>query len=158
MSLIFLSYRNISDKNKCFSIGLYDAEGFKFDRNDFEAGLNRNKQADVEWEMFQMNHHLTQINDDWDVWNVTHLVDLSERDIHIQNERNKQNLRLRTSISHTSVNPAHPTAIENSRQIMLTMQTFETQFDENMIYKQKHEKVIRLQNRDEQIIDKNPFN
>merc|ERR1711933_325994 len=108
-------------------VGLYDAEGFRFERKEFEKGLRRNERIDSEWIAFQRNHHLAQFAD-WNVWNVSHLVEKNE------NSQNKD-LRLRTS--------ANPTVLENSRQILLTLQSFEKAFDAKKKIK-KDKKMMRL--------------
>ena len=139
-------------------VGLYDAQRFKFDHDDFELGLKRNKHIDEKWNQFQENHHLSK-NLDYDIWNVTHLVQLNENE-------NNQYLTQRNAIYEDNL---HPTALENSRQILLTLRQFEMEFEQlfgknnnnnnNNNKNNNRQRIIRLnKNKENTILDKNPLN
>eukprot|EP01083_Nonionella_stella_P086140 239101_1 len=130
-------------------VGLYDAQGFKFDRDHFVAGLKRNERSDEEWDLFENTKANAKMFKDWDVWNVTHLVKL--------NEKQSLQLRLRTSTDDSSANPTHPTAIENSRQIMLTMREIEKLYHpQKKATKVAKNNLMRLHN--DPGVEENPLN
>lgn len=123
-------------------VGLYDAEGFKFDRSDFQIGMKRNKGLDFHWQAYENTHSLSKKHLNWNVWNVTHLVQRNERDIHESPSEQIKNmrLRLRTSLPDTSSNPMHFEAISIAREVMLSWAEYEKMFDANMqiqLHKQK---------------------
>ena len=135
-------------------VGLYDAEGFMYDRDEFELGLNRNKKIDINWKQWENNHILAQPHLNWNVWNVSHLVELNEKNLQKEKNRNEPidfaKLRLRTSMKSSSDNPAHPVGIENARQILLTLREFEQTFDINIQLKKEHdENLLRLHKKHE---------
>ena len=137
-------------------VGLYDADGFKFDQQGFEEGLKRNKRTNAEWDKFEKNHHLA-LNEGWDVWNVSHLVQLNEG----EKSRDENGLKMRSSLQYESDNPAHPQSVENSRQIIMTMQAIE-----NLVLgpknkkhpKNSHDTLIRSKKKDKKVEQGNPLN
>ena len=96
-------------------VGLYDADGFLFDRYSFKNEIKRNVNIfSKESNLFYDKHRWK--NEEWDIWNVTH--------IYLKNQKKCENiyhnckLRPRTVNTETSDNPLHSTKLKNSKSIL----------------------------------------
>ena len=92
-------------------VGLYDTNGFKFDRKLFSDEIKRNRKISSEFISFQENHILSQNN--YDIWNLTEIYNLNE------NSKNK-NIRVRPNNEYINKNgnKINPTSQDNSRKII----------------------------------------
>ena len=143
-------------------VGLYNAQGFKYDRYLFNKELIRNHQLDNQFDFYHDNHVLSNYyksineneNDDnsynynmydeystlnWNVWNVTHLMDMNEysqipliEKIDERKMRKIEKLRPRSSNKASSKNTAHPGKLQTARKILKLLESLEKILDPNV--------------------------
>ncbi|ETO30140.1 hypothetical protein RFI_06976, partial [Reticulomyxa filosa] len=110
----------------CSYVGLYDADGFQFDSKAFAEELKRDNQIDSKFDHYQETHLLSS-KADWNVFNVTFLMLLNEKELNYPSHT--QTLRLKPFSEYSSGDSAR---LIDALQDLRDMSLKESLFDENI--------------------------